>query len=73
MLEHSFYRFYVVTKFILPSIKDLHFSQLNNDSTCAYLDNNMLDLVAIFARKLSLLYFIIKDDKIIQQHCSHHL
>ena len=29
--------FYVVTKFILPSIKDLKFSKLNYDSTCAYL------------------------------------
>ena len=38
MLAHSFDRFYVVTKFILPSIKDLNFSDLNYDSTCAYLD-----------------------------------
>ena len=37
MLEHSFDRFYVVTKFLLPSIKDLKFSKLNYDSTCAYL------------------------------------
>ena len=37
MLVHSFDRFYVVTKFILPSIKDLTFSKLNYDSTCAYL------------------------------------
>ena len=39
MLAHSFDRFYVVTKFILPSIGDLNFLQLNYDSTCAYLDN----------------------------------
>ena len=39
MLAHSFDRFYVVTKFILPSIADLNFSTLNNDNTCAYLDN----------------------------------
>ena len=38
MLAHSFDRFYVVTKFILSSIKDLKFSKLNYDSTCAYLD-----------------------------------
>ena len=37
MLAHSFDRFYVVTKFILPSIKDLKSSKLNYDSTCAYL------------------------------------
>ena len=39
MLVHSFDRFYVVTKFILPSIGDLHFSTLNYYNTCAYLDN----------------------------------
>ena len=33
---HIFDRFCVVTKFILPSIKDLKFSKLNYDSTCAY-------------------------------------
>ena len=38
MLAHSFDRFYVVTKFILPSIGDLKFSTLKNDNTCAYLD-----------------------------------
>ena len=38
LLAHSFDRFYVVTKSILPSINDLIFSKLNYDSTCAYLD-----------------------------------
>ena len=38
MLAHSFDRFYVVTKFILPSIKVLQFSNLNYDSTCTHLD-----------------------------------
>ena len=38
MLAHSFDRCYVVTKCILSSIKDLKFSKLNYDSTCAYLD-----------------------------------
>ena len=37
MLAHSFDRFYVVTKFILPSIGDLNFSKLHYDNTCAYL------------------------------------
>ena len=41
MLAHSFDRFYVVTKFILPSIGYLKFSNLNYDNTCAYLDNKM--------------------------------
>ena len=39
MLAHSFDRFYVVTKFILPSIGDLNFSKLNYDNTCIYLNN----------------------------------
>ena len=39
MLVHSFNRFYVVTKFILPTIGDLNFSKLNYDDTCAYVDN----------------------------------
>ena len=39
MLAHSFDRFYLVTKFILPSIGDFKISKLNYDNTCAYLDN----------------------------------
>ena len=39
MLAHSFDRFYMVTKFILPSIGDLKFSTLKYNNTCAYLDN----------------------------------
>ena len=37
MLAHSVNRFYVLTKFILPSIKDLKFSKLNYDGRCSYL------------------------------------
>ena len=61
MLVHSFDRFYVVTKFILPSIGDLKFSKLNCDSTCTNLDNrntqttetrkHMLDLMT-FCKKI---------------------
>ena len=39
MLAHSFDRFYVVTKFILPTIGNLNFSKLNYDETCMYVDN----------------------------------
>ena len=38
MLVHSFDRFYIVTKFILPSNKNLKLSTLNYDNTCTYLD-----------------------------------
>ena len=60
MLLYLFGRFYMVTKFILPSIGDLKFSTLNYDNTCAYLDNrnmhnseskkHMLDLIT-FCKK----------------------
>ena len=68
MLVHSFDRFYMVTKFILHSIGDLKFSTLNDDNTCAYLDNrnmcdseskkHMLDLMT-FCKKIEpfLLYY----------------
>ena len=39
MLAHSFDRFYVVTKFMLPTIGGLKFSKLNFNDTCAYTEN----------------------------------
>ena len=42
MLAHSLDRFYVVTKFILPSIQDLNFLKLNYDGTCTYLNCNIM-------------------------------
>ena len=39
MLAHSFDRFYVVTKFMLPMIGNLKFSKLDFDYTCAYMEN----------------------------------
>ena len=61
MSAHSFDRFYVITKFILPSIEDLNFSTLNYNNACAYLDNKnihdtetkklMLDLI-MFCKKI---------------------
>ena len=57
---HSFDRYYVMKKFILPSIGDLKFSNLNYD-ICAYIDNQnaqntetrkyMLDLMT-FCKKI---------------------
>ena len=37
MLVYLFDRFYVVTKFMLPTIGDMKFSRLNFDDTCAYM------------------------------------
>ena len=36
MLVHSFDRFYIVTKYMLPSVGDVKFSSLNFDYSCAY-------------------------------------
>ena len=38
MLSHSFDRFYVVTKFILPSMEDIKFSNLNFVHSCTYMN-----------------------------------
>ena len=38
MLAHSFDRFYVVTKFLFPTIGDLKFSKLNHDDNCTYIE-----------------------------------
>ena len=38
MLSHSFDRFYVVTKFILPTMEDVKFSPIHFDSECNYLN-----------------------------------
>ena len=38
MLAHSFDRFYIVTKFMLPSMGDIKFSKLNFDHTSAYMN-----------------------------------
>ena len=40
MLAHSFDRFYIVTKFMLPSVKDIKFSNLNFDQSCTYMNRN---------------------------------
>ena len=38
MLMHSFNRFYIITKFILPSIGDIRFSHLTFDDSCSYMN-----------------------------------
>ena len=38
MLAHSFDRFYIVTKFMLPSVGDIKFSKLNFDNSCTYMN-----------------------------------
>ena len=38
MLAHSFDRFYIIMKFMLPSMGDIKFSNLNFDHSCAYMN-----------------------------------
>ena len=57
MLMHSFNRFDMVTKFMLPSIRDLNFSKLNYDNTCAYLDNKNTDRTETRKHMLDLVTF----------------
>ena len=60
MLPHSFDRFYVVTKLILPSIGDLKFSKLNYDNTCAYLNNRSTQSTETRKHVLDLMTFCKK-------------
>ena len=39
MLAHSFYRFYVITEFVLPTLYDLKLSPITYDKECNYLRN----------------------------------
>ena len=41
MLSHSFNRYCVVTKFVLPMVEDLKFSTIQFDSSCSYLDTDI--------------------------------
>ena len=75
MLAHSFDRFYMVTKFILPSMGDLNFSTLNYDNTCAYLDNkNVCDTeskkhmlgLRTFCKKIEL--FVLYYERLIKSY-----
>ena len=60
MLVHSFDRFYVVTKFMLPTIGDLTFSKLDFDDTCAYMDNKYVLNTESRKYMLDLKLFVIK-------------
>ena len=69
MLAHSCNTFYVVTKFILPIIQNVKFSELKFDDKCEYLQENdkehnsdvkehILDLIT-YCRNIKLcVYFI---------------
>ena len=79
MLAHLFNRFYVVTKFILPSIGDLNFSKFNYDDTCTYFNNrnmcntesrkHMLDLMT-FCKKIE--PFVLYYKRLINSYNTTH-
>ena len=58
MLAHLFDRFYIVKKFMLPSMGDIKFSKLNFDHTCVYMNKEYapnMDSRKIFNRAKNLL------------------
>ena len=65
---HSFDRFYVVTKFILPSIGDLKFSTLNYDNTCAYLNDRSTQNSETRKQKLDLMTFCKKIEPFVMHY-----
>ena len=62
MLAHSFDRFYVVTKFVLPMIGDFKFSKLNFDDTCAYMENKFPQTTESRKYMLEVKLFAIKSN-----------
>ena len=82
VLVYSFDRFYMVTKFILPSIGDLKFLKINYDNTCMYLDSrntqrietrkHMLDLVT-FCKNIE--PFVVYYNRLIRSynHTAHNI
>ena len=77
MLTHSFDRFYIVMKFILPSIGDLKFSKLNYDNTNRGTQSNetrkhMLDLMT-FCKKIE--PFVMYYKRLIKSynHMAHNI
>ena len=68
MLVHSIDRFYVVTKFILPSIGNLKFSKLNYDNTCTYLDNRNTQTTETRKHMLDLMTFCKKIEPVVMYY-----
>ena len=83
MLAHSFDRFYIVTKFILPSIGDLNFSKLNYEKyICIFRQHEhtryqnketYVTSYDILQKDRTICGLLQKTDKVIQQHGSYHL
>ena len=82
MLVHSFDRFYVVMKFILPTIKDLKFSTLAFNDKCEYLQENkgqnseekqyILDLI-IYCKKDKTIFILLQKQITSLNHTMHDI
>ena len=82
MLAHYFDRFDIITKFILPSIKDLKFSMLNYDDTCAYVQEKngctakakeyILDFI-LYCRKIRPYVYYYKEQIKSYNDIAHHI
>ena len=83
MLAYSFDRFYVVTKFLLPTVEDLKFSTLNFNTNCEYLKGNnkehsaegkqhILDLIT-YCRKIRPHVYFYKQQIASLNETAHHI
>ena len=82
MLTHSFDRFYIVTKFMLPSMGDIKFSNLNFNHSYSYMNKkyapNMdsskyLAQLKTYCNKIKPFCFtLLQINKNIQCYCSQH-
>ena len=66
MLSYSFDRFYVLMKFVLPTIEDLKFSLMEFDSNSSYLDVDI-------NRSKFLTQYIPNIRTFVRKHCTIHL
>ena len=82
MLAHSFDRFYVVMKFILPTIDDLKFSTIKCDEKCEYLKKeegctdkvkeHILDLI-MYCRKIRPFLHYYRDQAYSSNHTAYNI
>ena len=83
MLVHSFDRFYIVTKLILPTAEDLKFSKLNFDQDSEYLRDtkdeqteeakqHISDLIT-YCRKIGLHIYFYKQQIKSLNETAHHI
>ena len=83
MLAHSFDRFYVVTKFILPTTDDLKFSALDFNKYCKYLRDkgeneteeakHHISSLITYCRKIGLYVYFYKQQIKSLNETAHHI